>query len=235
MNTIFDPRAVRCVVFDVDDTLYLEHDYVRSGFRAVEAAVAARFGREGFACEAQRLFDEGARGDIFDRALSALNIAPAADTVGQLVEVYRRHRPSIALLPDAEAALRAVYRYATVAIITDGPAPSQRAKIDALQLGRWADFIVVTAEYGAGFGKPHTRAFLDVERWSGASGAELVYLADNPAKDFVAPNALGWQSVRICRPGGLHEHASASAGPSGGPSGGPASGTWADLRPLMRD
>ena len=27
--------SVRCVVFDVDDTLYLERDYVRSGFHAV--------------------------------------------------------------------------------------------------------------------------------------------------------------------------------------------------------
>ena len=30
-------RLVDVVVFDLDDTLYLERDYVRSGFRAVGA------------------------------------------------------------------------------------------------------------------------------------------------------------------------------------------------------
>ena len=30
------------------------------------------------------------------------------------------------------------------------------------------------------------------------------FLADNPAKDFQAPDALGWRTLRIRRPGGLH-------------------------------
>jgi putative hydrolase of the HAD superfamily len=32
-----------------------------------------------------------------------------------------------------------------------------------------------------------------------------VYVADNPAKDFVAPRALGWATVRVRRAGSLHQ------------------------------
>ena len=38
-----------CVVFDVDDTLYLERDYVRSGFRAVGVWASRWLGLSGFA------------------------------------------------------------------------------------------------------------------------------------------------------------------------------------------
>jgi putative hydrolase of the HAD superfamily len=31
-----------------------------------------------------------------------------------------------------------------------------------------------------------------------------MYIADNPAKDFIAPFDLGWKTVRIKREGGLH-------------------------------
>ena len=37
-----------------------------------------------------------------------------------------------------------------------------------------------------------------------SDAAECVYVADNPTKDFAAPRALGWHTVRIRRPGGLH-------------------------------
>ena len=63
---------IRGIVFDIDDTLYLERDYVRSGF----AHVAREVGRTDD--EAGRLhdwliraFESGVRGDTFDRLRAA--------------------------------------------------------------------------------------------------------------------------------------------------------------------
>jgi putative hydrolase of the HAD superfamily len=63
---------------------------------------------------------------------------------------------------------------------------------------------VLTEELGAGYGKPHPRAFEVVEARVGTRGADNVYLADNPRKDFGGPRALGWRTVRVRRPGSLH-------------------------------
>ena len=66
-----------CVVtFDLDDTLYLERDFVRSGFAAVGAWLATERGVRGFEACAWRLFEAGRRGDIFDRVLPRLGVAP---------------------------------------------------------------------------------------------------------------------------------------------------------------
>lgn len=216
-------RAVRVVVFDVDDTLYLERDYVRSGFRAVDAAVAERHGAAGFFGEAWSAFESGLRGRIFDAALTAMGIAPTRENVEPLVAVYRSHAPDITLLPDARAALEALQGRVALAAVTDGPPESQRAKVRALQLEDWCRPVILTAELGEGFGKPHPRAFALVEERLGLPGASCVYLADNPAKDFEGPRSRGWLTVRVRRAGGLHEAVEAS---------GVADEVWPDLQPL---
>lgn len=192
------------VVFDVDDTLYLERDYVRSGFHAVDEWAAETLGVHGFEGVAWSAFEEGVRGTIFDAALLGCGLEPTPDLVGQLVGVYREHVPAIALLPDAAACLARLRGRVPLAVVSDGPLRSQLAKVRALGLEGIIDEIVLTEELGAGYGKPSPRAFELVEERLGADGPACVYVADNPAKDFDGPAGLGWRTVRIRRPGGLH-------------------------------
>ena len=194
-----------CVVFDIDDTLYLESDYVRSGFRATGAWVSEHLGIEGFFDHAWNAFQRGDRGTIFNSALSELGIADTPNLVTDLVEVYRGHDPQIELTQDALVCLDRLRGNVHIGVITDGPAESQRAKARALDLQRWHPELIVTAELGPGLGKPHPRAFELIEERTGCSGAACAYVADNPIKDFVAPRQLGWLTVRVRRPGALHE------------------------------
>ncbi|MBU0717731.1 MAG: HAD family hydrolase [Planctomycetes bacterium] len=125
--------------------------------------------------------------------------------VRRMIETYRSHRPNISLAPDADAALtRLREKGHPLGLITDGPAVMQAAKIQALALAGRVDEIILTAELGPGFGKPHPRAFeLMAERLK-AAPSQCVYVADNAVKDFVAPNALGWLTVQITRPDGVY-------------------------------
>ena len=198
----------RCLVVDVDDTLYLERDYVHSGLRAVGEAVS-RLGVPGFREVADELFEAGTRGSIFDEALIELGADHLLHHVPRLVAVYRRHVPRIAMLPDAVLALDQARRSGRVAAVTDGPADSQRRKVDALGLRRWADPVVITDLLGPGYGKPHPRGFEAVE--AAQPGLCMTYVADNPAKDFAEPARRGWLTVRVRRPGGLHERAPSGA------------------------
>ncbi len=193
-----------CVVFDIDDTLYLESDYVRSGFRAAGMRVVELLEKDGFAAEAWSLFLAGGREKIFDGALRRLGIAPEAGLVADLVSTYRSHRPDIRLLPDAEACLASLAGRAHLAVVSDGPLESQTAKARALRLDRWISTFVYTAALGDGFGKPHPRAFEIVEFDAACPGPECSYVADNPSKDFAGPGKRGWTTVRVRRPGGLH-------------------------------
>jgi putative hydrolase of the HAD superfamily len=193
-----------CVVFDIDDTLYLESDYVRSGFEYVGRCAEKELGISNFAERGWSLFTAGHRTRIFDEIVKEWNIQEQQTAVAHLVGLYRSHRPQIRLLPDALQCLEALRGKARLAVISDGPREAQRNKVDALQLERWFDYIFLTDELGAGFGKPCPAAFQLVEEKFGCTGERCCYVADNPAKDFVAPRKLGWRTVRLRRNGGLY-------------------------------
>ena len=202
---------VTCVVFDIDDTLFLERDYVRSGFAQVGEWARRNLGIGSFSQLAWTAFEHGARGSIFDEVLRDQGLDPAPELVAQLVRVYRTHHPRIELAPDARACLEELRGRVAMAAVSDGPLESQRAKARALDLTRWINQIVFTEELGADFGKPDRRPFELVQGRHHYSGQECVYVADNPAKDFAGPRSLGWWTVRVRRPESVHH--SVESGP----------------------
>lgn len=191
-----------CVVFDIDDTLYLERDYVFSGFSAVGAWAAAWLGVPDFADRCRAAHENGRRGSIFNSVLADCGLLPKPELVSTLVAIYRTHTPAISLLPDAESALVSIGKSYPIAVITDGPAISQSRKAEALGLSRFARPVLLTEIFGSDCCKPSPVAFREVERLIPAR--RYVYIADNPLKDFTAPAMLGWRTIRIRRPGGLH-------------------------------
>lgn len=193
-------------MLDVDDTLYLERDYVRSGFMAVGGYLAER-GVEDFGRTAWSLFEKGSRRTTFDETLAALGCPRDPALIGSLIDVYRAHRPAISLCADAAAFLETAVQDRPVALITDGPVSSQGAKIAALGIEPRCGAIVMTDEWGVDYRKPHHRAFAHIESlWPAVDPARIVYVADNPLKDFLAPKARGWRTARIIREGGEHGH-----------------------------
>tara|TARA_A100001391_G_scaffold99255_4_gene65922 strand:- start:25687 stop:26376 length:690 start_codon:yes stop_codon:yes gene_type:complete len=202
--------AAQVVVFDLDDTLYLERDFAESGFRSLARHFGERIGGEGFAAECCERLAEGARGNIFDLALSRNGIEPAPELIAELVAHFRSHAPEIDFCEDASRFLSQMGQFQT-GLITDGPMEAQAAKIRALGLGKRLDHVIMTGEWGKQYSKPHPRAFERIESLTAASKGGIVYIADNGKKDFIAPRQLGWQSVQILRPDRIH------AGTPGGP------------------
>ena len=194
----------KIIVFDLDDTLYPEVDFVRSGFRAVDAWLSNELGMAGFFSEAWRLFAGGRRGDIFDTALSNLAFPPTRELIRILVDIYRDHPPSIALAPDAARFLARREPYMAFAVLTDGYEATQSRKIDALELDTYCHPIVRTDCWGREYWKPHPRGFLEIQEHFALGPSCFIYVADNPLKDFIAPRALGWKSIRIKRAGGIY-------------------------------
>jgi putative hydrolase of the HAD superfamily len=192
------------VIFDLDDTLYLERDYALSGYKAVGAWLRQNYGVLRFEDTCQKLLDSGRRGHIFDEALLAHSTDPSPHLVKQLVAIYRGHTPDIKLAPDAALYLARCCPGSIFGMITDGHLQAQKAKVMSLGLSRALSKIIFTAEFGEGFSKPHPRAFAAIEDWSAQFGRPLVYVADNPRKDFVTARARGWRTIRIARPERIH-------------------------------
>jgi putative hydrolase of the HAD superfamily len=193
-----------CIVFDLDDTLYLERDYVRSGFTAVGKWTASALRINDFAQRAWHLFENGQRERIFQTVLSGYGVDATLYIVTRMVTVYREHIPEIELLPDAAHCLRQLHGKAILGLITDGLVRCQKAKCASIRADDVFNITIFTGEWGEQFYKPHSRAFETLQSRIGADDRLFVYIGDNPSKDFRAPVSLGWTAVRIRRPGGLH-------------------------------
>lgn len=193
---------VKGVVFDLDDTLYPEKEYVKSGYRAV----AKFLGDESLSDKMWKYFEEGKA--AVDECLKELGKDNLKE---ECLKVYRTHRPDIRLYDGvAELVRNLKNRGIKVGIITDGRPEGQRNKISALGLESLASDIIITDELGGvQFRKPCDIAFrIMAERWK-LPYEEMVYVGDNAEKDFHAPRQLGMQSVWFQNPDGLYRHSGA--------------------------
>lgn len=203
------------LVFDLDDTLYPESDFVRSALRAAGHHAGSSWGMVGMAEEALRLFSSGKRQQIFQDAHRAAGYGELNDDrAAELLRVYREHKPAkLEWFVDARQAVRELSSRHPLELISDGYLPTQANKFEALGAGVWIPNPIFTEAMGRDFWKPSPRAFEEVMRRH--PGARFVYIADNPAKDFVAPRKLGWHSIQVARPGGVY--AGVPAHPQGAP------------------
>lgn len=197
---------VTAVIFDLDDTLFAERDYAFSGFAAVAEAFADRLGDATASTERMRqLFDTEHRRRVFNVLVQERGLPDDHALITEMIGVYRTHRPSITLFTDADEVLTRLRTAGKkLGLISDGPAEMQAAKVAALGLNSRLDTVILTAELGEGFGKPHPLAFERMADRLGTPHTACAYVADNAAKDFVAPNQLGWTTVQIKRPGGVY-------------------------------
>lgn len=201
---------IRLLVCDLDDTLYSEREYIFSGFDAVAHTHRDLLGDAAETAERLRtVFLSGNRNRTFNQLLAELGLQEAPEVIAMLVRTFREHRPRIALFTDADACLSFWSPRVNTAVVSDGYLKVQENKVAALRLAGRVDQVVLTDRWGAEFWKPHPRAFEHVQAQFALQGPLCAYVADNPAKDFVAPNRLGWRTVRIRRTGAIYEHAAA--------------------------
>jgi putative hydrolase of the HAD superfamily len=149
---------------------------------------------------------------LFDQALISLGMPVEPELIAKLVEVYRSHRPAIRLAEDACRVLARRAEWDGIALLTDGYQLTQEHKIEALGLRESCDPVITTDSWGRDYWKPHSRGFLAIQRCFEQPPASFMYVADNPLKDFLAPRSLGWKTIRIRRPGGLHADLPAAPG-----------------------
>jgi putative hydrolase of the HAD superfamily len=195
---------IRALVFDLDDTLFPERDFVQSGFAAVDAWLRKDKAIGGFMEKASAEFIRGARGDIFNRALRSLGVADDAQLVRQMVEVYRDHEPLISLYADAHWALEHFASTTQLGLLTDGYLKVQQRKVAALKISDRFAAIVYSDTLGRQGWKPSPLPFQQITKELGCAPSECVYVGDNPAKDFVTAKRLNWFTIRVRRPGGEH-------------------------------
>ena len=200
-------------MFDLDDTLYPEVSYVRSGFRAVAQELAGtRHDEEKVFGLLWGEFEQGDRRRVFNEVLQQLQLEDNEQVIGDLVSVYRNHRPKLELDKQVRQTLSELKGKFKLGLITDGFMPAQQLKVEALGLEEFFEKIIYTELLGRQFWKPAKKSFEMMSEALACKESQCVYVADNISKDFVGPNLLGWRTVQVKLPESVHRECTAAPG-----------------------
>ncbi|WP_308991968.1 HAD family hydrolase [Mariniflexile litorale] len=179
------------VVFDLDDTLYHEIDFLKSAYKEIAQYLASTCNSlypliySDMVC----LYDKGL--NVFEGILEMHRIKDVE--IKGLLNIYRQHKPDISLSNSIQKLLENLKRDVfKMGLITDGRSIQQRNKISALGLSSYFDAVIISEEFGSE--KPHINNFKYFVDAYGTS-KQYIYVGDNTRKDFIAPNKLGWHTV----------------------------------------
>jgi len=192
---------IEALVFDLDDTLYLESDFVVSGYRAVARHIAKRYActYADVLCAMMTTFAKLGRNLVLPMVIE--RFLGSSVSIAELVDVYRRHDPEIHLLPGYTKLLKDLGRKYRLGLITDGLPEVQRRKVRALGLNNIMDKVIYTWEYGRDKEKPHPLVFSLILDELHVKPVNAIYIGDNPIKDWAGAHGAGMKFAYIHSPG----------------------------------
>lgn len=197
---ILHPETI--FVFDLDDTLYSERSFEQSGIAYVYDQIKGCCSESNFSLTLKDLRSETWINQLLEyKEISRLYPKEI------LLHHYRSHLPEIYLYPDARNFLNGIKANGNrMALVTDGRSVTQRNKLKALGVENFFDVIVISEEVGSE--KPTLTNFQKV--LDHCQGKQYIYFGDNPQKDFLGPNQLGWETIGLLDRGfNVHKQSSA--------------------------
>jgi len=181
-------RKYDVVVFDLDDTLYSEKSYVNSGYQVI-----AHYVESLYELDFNRALEKcGDSSNVLASVLDELGLNQSL--LSQFIQIYRYHEPDIEVLPGVDCILRGLKKDGVpMYLITDGRSITQRLKITSLEIKAYFREIFISEEQG--HEKPSPHSFEEINKQY--ENSKIVYIGDNPKKDFIAPHKLQWDTIGV--------------------------------------
>ncbi|MFZ1235846.1 MAG: HAD family hydrolase [Prevotella sp.] len=173
------------IIFDLDDTLVYEIDFLKSAYKEIAGILEP--------VKSQALFDEMcALYKKKENVFEVLHQRYPGYSKEDLLDIYRNHFPTLILNDDADN----IFKYCKekgykIGLLSDGRSITQRNKLKSVKIENVFDKIVISEEFGNT--KPNIENY---KVFVNDGKIDYYYIADNPQKDFLTPNKLGW--ITIC-------------------------------------
>ena len=197
---------IKAIIFDLDDTLYNEVDFVKSGYKVISKKISKDYNiKESLIYEKLiTLFNKSSK-NVFNRLLDDLSIKYDTNYINELITLYREHYPNIKLTNEViEILTNLKSKGYVLGIISDGNYITQKNKCDALKLNKYFDEIILTDKYGKEYWKPNPYTFkLFIKKFK-LYEENIIYIGDNPKKDFYIKQYLNIKTTRLYNPKGVY-------------------------------
>ena len=214
LNTM--TQLPRAMLIDMDDTILSAYGRPKIAWNKVAAEFAGEFGPLSSQQVAAAIVDEGrrfwasaaaewrlklaearhevVRGGFATLAAAGETVLPM-DLAIRLADRFTAYREEeMFVFPGAHDAIDALKaRGVKLALVTNGAADPQRAKVERFELTHRFDHIQIEGEHG--FGKPDERAYHHAMQALGVSAPETWMIGDNLEWEIEAPQRLGIYAI----------------------------------------
>ena len=196
---------IKVIIFDLDDTLYTEHDYVLSGFKFVADFASNKFNisKSQMYDALVESFESRGRGKNFDYALKKLGVDKY--NINELVSAYRNHIPHIVLPRKAIKVLRDLKKDYTLCLLTNGWIEAQKRKAEKLDLKNYFDSIWYAQEHGLQFRKPNKKYFFKIFSHYKVKPSEVLVVGNDLIEDIKTGKDLGCNTYLVEKPGDISQ------------------------------
>lgn len=195
---------MQVVIFDLDDTLYKEIDFLKSAYREIASYATQR--SVGCLVPAQTLEAKiyGVMLEAYEQggnAFEALNAYLGVEIpMVELLQLYHEHVPRISLEENVRWTLnRLKAEGIRMGILSDGRELTQWNKVKALGLTEWIDERCIIINSSKENFKPNSYGYECVESavrvLSNVDELSFIYVGDNLSKDFIYPKQKGWATI----------------------------------------
>ncbi len=186
------------IIFDLDETLYNEKNFVKSGFLKVASFLQHNYkidlkSTNKFLLNTYNL--EG-RSKIFDKLLIKKKLYTKSLLI-KLINIYRNHKPNIKINKSNLLFLETLSNKFNLYLVTDGNKIVQKNKIKALKISQFFKRIFITHQYGIKNSKPSLYCFTKIKELENCDWKDLIYIGDDPHKDFINLNKKGCTTIRL--------------------------------------
>ena len=181
------------IVFDLDDTLHKEIEYLKAAYRLIAKEL---WGDEWYEHYTQMLTDYHAGENVFEK----MCVQRADVELAGLLNMYRFGVHELTLDDEVAEVLSALTAKGVIlGIVSDGREVTQMNKVEALGLTRWIDADCIVINSDSKHFKPnpsgYERLLAAIRAKYGDEHLEYTYVGDNLKKDFIWPNANGWNTI----------------------------------------
>ena len=191
---------LRAVVFDLDNVLYDEKDYIYAAFNSIALFLSERSSLSEDEIYSKLARDLENKGSMYPRLFNDAmdDLGLKQHLVTEILRLYATVDSSIKLFPEAKNTLMVLRRLGLkLALVTNGGVRIQRNKVRLLRVEGLFDTVVYARETQFAKEKPHPEAYIAALQKLGVGAEEALCVGDNPHTDFLGAKQLGMLTVRI--------------------------------------
>ncbi len=191
---------INAVIFDLDNVLYDEKDYLYAAFEKIAAYLSERCSIPQDKIYEKIVNDFQNKSSMYPRLFNDLIADCGLDQklINEILTLFSSVKPDLTLYSGSVDLLLALKKQGVkLGLVTNGNVSTQKNKIQLLKIEQYFDSIIYAREMGIGKEKPDPEAYRRMLQALGVKAEETICIGDNPFTDFLGAKKLGIKTVRL--------------------------------------